>query len=240
MHAAVCDVVEPWRWGTRIAAARFPRYWDVNLLRVEGAPADLSAQALAAEADRLQAGLEHRKVEVEDEATGAALRPGFERLGWTTDRLAVMHHDGRELPSSPRACEAPAEATRLLRREWLAEEGIPDDFDGAGADALKPGTLSHLVALDAAGDPAAYLTLRLEAQDGEIEDLYCTPDQRGRGLATALVGTAVARARAAGIVHLWIVADDEDWPGELYARLGFGSVWRHHDMVRRPGQPDAR
>ena len=177
---------------------------------------------------------------MEDEHTGAALRPGFEGLDWSTDRLAVMHHDGRELAASPRAQEAPLAAVRPLRREWLAADGLPDDFDGEGADARKPGSLVHLVARDAAGDPAAYLALRVEAEDAEVEDLYCSPRQRGRGLATALLGTAVARVRGAGVEHVWVVADDEDWPRELYERLGFATVWVHHDMVRRPDQPDAR
>jgi GNAT superfamily N-acetyltransferase len=99
---------------------------------------------------------------------------------------------------------------------------------------LLPGHASTFAALDAAGDPAAYCTLRISGTCGDIEDVYCTPSQRGRGLATALVSTAVARALQNGVDDLFIVADQDDWPKELYARLGFETVWLRHDAVLRP------
>jgi ribosomal protein S18 acetylase RimI-like enzyme len=59
---------------------------------------------------------------------------------------------------------------------------------------------------------------------------------RGRGLAKAVVSHAVNEARSAGHSLVFLVADDEDWPKELYRRLGFeprGHTW---EIIREPPQ----
>lgn len=237
-HVAVCDRIEPWEHGTFVAASRFPTYWDYNALRVEGRPpGGLTGTALAEAADRLQGDLAHRKVEIEDEDAGARLRPEFDALGWRTERIAFMLHTGGVAGDpSPRVREVPADTVDALRREWLGEEALDPEHAAVETAVahLLPGELVTLAAPDAGGDPAAYSALRIAGREAEIEDVFCTPSQRGRGLATALVATAVARARAAGVEELWIGADDDDWPKELYARLGFETVWLRHDAVRRP------
>ena len=50
-------------------------------------------------------------------------------------------------------------------------------------------------------------------------------------------GTAITRAAietAGDAEDLWIVADDEDRPKELYARLGFRAAWRAMEFLRLP------
>jgi len=240
-QAALCDRVEPWAYGALLAATAHPWYWDFNLLRVEGpAPPELTAAVLAAEADRLQAGLEHRKVEIEDAATGARLLPGLGELGWVTDRLVSMLHDGSS-PGRPAAGaslrRAGPEAVRALRREWLLSEGIAPEFveQEESAEAAKPGERRLLVAEDDTGAPLAYAAARIDDGTGEVEDLYCTPSARGHGLGVALLGAAVAEAQRAGAgVDLWIAADADDWPQHLYERAGFRTVWLRHEAVRRP------
>ena len=59
---------------------------------------------------------------------------------------------------------------------------------------------------------------------GQVEDVSTLPDHRGRGYARAVVGTAVAASRAAGHSLTFITADEDDWPREFYARLGFELV----------------
>lgn len=62
--------------------------------------------------------------------------------------------------------------------------------------------------------------------------VYVHPDRRGDGLGTALTRAAID---AAGSVRdLWIVADDEDRPKELYARLGFRPAWTTTEFTRLP------
>lgn len=243
-HAAVCERIETWEHGTSVASVRFPRYWDYNALRLEQpAPAELTAGALAAEAERRQSGLSHRKVEIEDEDTGKRLAPELAELGWRVTRLAWMRHDGSRAGPSSGVTRAEHERIAPLRAEWLG--GALYGSDPAGASAfladeqavatLLPGHLTTYAAFDAAGEPAAYCTLRVAGPTAEIEDVYCTPGRRGRGLATALVASAVAQADRVGVRDLYIVADDDDWPKGLYARQGFRTVWLRHDALRRSG-----
>src|SRR5215216_1553270 len=74
----------------RSRCARHPRFWDYNTVRVETAAEEVTAEALARAADELQDGLAHRRIEVEDEAAGARLRPGFGALRWRTERLVWL------------------------------------------------------------------------------------------------------------------------------------------------------
>ena len=51
---------------------------------------------------------------------------------------------------------------------------------------------------------------------------------RGRGLAKAVVVQALAESRAAGHDFTFLVATADDWPKQLYRKLGFvtaGSIW---------------
>jgi GNAT superfamily N-acetyltransferase len=63
--------------------------------------------------------------------------------------------------------------------------------------------------------------------------VYVRPDYRGSGRGTAITRAAIEAAGDVG--DLWIVADDEDRPKELYARLGFRPAWISMEFVRAPG-----
>jgi ribosomal protein S18 acetylase RimI-like enzyme len=70
----------------------------------------------------------------------------------------------------------------------------------------------------------------------EITQVYVHPDYRGEGCGTTLTVAAIASAWDAR--DLWIAADDEDRPKELYARLGFRPAWRSMEITRWPGPGD--
>jgi ribosomal protein S18 acetylase RimI-like enzyme len=81
---------------------------------------------------------------------------------------------------------------------------------------------ARVLAAQGEGPPLAFAQLEHEGAAAEITEVYVHPDHRSRGLGTALTRAAI---KAAGSVRdLWIVADDEDRPKELYARLGFRPV----------------
>jgi ribosomal protein S18 acetylase RimI-like enzyme len=76
---------------------------------------------------------------------------------------------------------------------------------------------------------------QLERSDGgaEISQVFVRPEHRGSGRGTAMTRAAI---EAAGEVDdLWIVADDEGRPKELYARLGFRPAWTSIEFLRVPG-----
>ena len=59
-----------------------------------------------------------------------------------------------------------------------------------------------------------------------MEAVATLPAHRGRGYASAVVLRAVEEALAAGHDLVFLTADDDDWPKELYARLGFEQIGR--------------
>jgi GNAT superfamily N-acetyltransferase len=230
--------------------------WDYNSLRLEGTDPGASVEDLAAEAERLQDGLRHRRIEVEDETAGARLRPGFQELGWKTTRLVWLALS--EPPTGPSFEEVPIEVTRSLRLEWARSEALEiseSEFqrqaDGEEDVARRRGVRA-LVERGDDGEPAGYALFFTDGQavpngtsletawpvgraprqvTAEVEQAYVRPALRGRGTGGALVAAAV---RAGGASETFIVADDEGDPKRLYVRLGFRPVWIQHEFTRRP------
>jgi predicted GNAT family acetyltransferase len=66
----------------------------------------------------------------------------------------------------------------------------------------------------------------------QIEDVNTLEEFRGRGLASAVVLAAARRAEERGCDVVFLIADDDDWPKDLYARLGFEPVSRTWSFVR--------
>ena len=233
-HAAVCDVIEPWAHGTVVRATRYPSYYDYNLVRVEEDPG-MSLEALVAFADEALAGLEHRRFDFDDVAAADALRPGFRAIGWKTVRLVWMHHESPPPPGPDiEVREVPYDAVHELRVAWHGE-----DFSDAGAAAYheqaRAVAMSREVRVLAVYDgdrPIAFAQLEHDGDAAEIGQVYVHPEYRGGGRGTAMTRAAI---EAAGDVRdLWIVADDEDRPKELYARLGFRPVWTAMEATRWP------
>ncbi|MGH2946167.1 MAG: GNAT family N-acetyltransferase [Solirubrobacteraceae bacterium] len=236
-HARVCDVVEQWEHGTVFRATQHPDFWAYNGVRVEGPATSVGVDLLVHEADVRLGDMRHRQVEVEDEAAGARLRPGFAALGWTAERLVWMRLDGPGPPGRDFE-EVPLEATRELRSEWSrsapwgsSEEAVrqlaADEEDVAGLRGSRA-----LIGRDEAGVPIAFAIFVAHDGTAEVDQAYVTPEHRGRGLGGAVVAAAV-RAAAADVTY--IVADDDGESKRLYARLGFRPVWLQHTFTRRPG-----
>jgi ribosomal protein S18 acetylase RimI-like enzyme len=224
--ALACDTLEPWEHGTVLRTPSSPDYWDVNTVRVEDA--GLSASELEVAADTLLAGCRHRKLEVEDEATGAAAQAYFAAKGWTADRHAMMRREG---PGRAHADveEVPLAATRALDIEWVSEY---DDVESVKRFAAQREPVLARRGMRAFAIPDVGFTLLAVGDDAvEIDALYVTPNARGRGVGARLLETALA---AGGRDVAWIVADDEGRARALYERLGFATVWRPHSFLRRP------
>jgi ribosomal protein S18 acetylase RimI-like enzyme len=228
--------LEPWAHGTVLRTPLAPDWWDVNLVRLETTEPGLNAVELLEMVDVLQRGLRHRKLVVEDEATGARLRDGFRKAGWMTERLVAMLRDGAPPAMPPEVVEVPFASTRPLRLEWHADSDWGDDdtqhLISAEAVAARNGDRAF-AALDdgtAIGFVAYFSPPGFGA--GEIEQAYVTPAARGRGIGSRLISAALA---AGGHDANWIVADDEDRPKQLYERLGFRAVWRRHEFTLVPG-----
>jgi GNAT superfamily N-acetyltransferase len=228
-------VLEPWAHGTVLRATRYPSYFQYNLVRVEEDPG-MSAGELAAFADEALAGLGHRRVDVEPLEVAESLRAAFGGMGWVTERLAWMRHESPASPAGPPVAveEVPWDAVRDLRVAWHYEDfpgvDLGDHLDEAREVALARGV--RVLAVRDGGEPAAYAQLEWQERSAEITQVFVHPDRRGRGLGTAVTRAAIEAAGEAD--DLWIVADDEGRPKNVYARLGFRPAWRCVHMLRLP------
>jgi ribosomal protein S18 acetylase RimI-like enzyme len=234
-HAAVCDVIEPWAHGTVARATRYPDYFDLNVVRVEEDP-QTDAAALAAFADEALAGLSHRRLDIDLIGVAEPLRAGFEAAGWDATRLVWMRHEAPLPPGSEIAVEeVPYDAVHELRVAWHRED-FPDldpaDYHAQAREVAMRSGETQVLTVREGGAPVAFAQLERAQGSAEITQVYVRPDHRGRGRGTAMTCAAV---RAAGDVSdVWIVADDEDRPKRLYARLGFRPAWTMMELLRRP------
>jgi GNAT superfamily N-acetyltransferase len=241
--AAVCDVIVPWAHGTIMKATPYPSYWELNLIRVER-DATISAEDLITLADDEIAPLTHRTIEIEPPALGEAIRPAFKQLGWRTMRTLWMHHAGAaRLPApkpEPAVEEVPFDAVDRLRTAWHEE-----DFPGTDATmyhaqarevALRRG--ARVLAVVEDGVPIAFAQIERGGAGAEVSEVYVAPAWRGRGLGTAVTVAAIRACSDAD--EVWISADDEDRPKQLYARLGFRPACTMMMFLREPATASAR
>ena len=233
-HAAVCDVLEPWAHGTVVRATPYPSYFAFNAVRVEDDPA-MSVEALAAFADEALAGLAHRCVTFDLVAAAEPLRAGFEAKGWKALRLLWMHHDAAPPPGPDVSVEEiPYDAVHDLRVAWHLEDFPDQDPAEYHAQAREVAQRRHVqvLAVREGGTPVAFTQLERDGAAAEISQVYVHPEHRGGGRGTAMTRAAI---EAAGDVRdLWITADDDDRPKQLYARLGFRPAWTTMEFVLLP------
>jgi GNAT superfamily N-acetyltransferase len=233
-HEAVCDVLEPWEHGTVVRATRYPFYWDFNAVRVERDPG-MEAAALAAVADEHLADAAHRRVDVDILGVAERLRPDFEAMGWKASRLVWMLHTAPLPPGEIAAVEEVGyDAVAALREAWHHEDfsDIPYGENAAEQREVAMTRGVQVFAVMDGGVPVAFAQLERDGDAAEITQVYVRADRRGGGNGTALTRAAIVAAGHGG--DLWIVADDEDRPKELYARLGFSPAWRMIEFTRLP------
>jgi predicted GNAT family acetyltransferase len=98
----------------------------------------------------------------------------------------------------------------------------------------REGNARHF-AVRASGEVASAADLYSDGRTAQVEDVATAPAQRGRGYATAVVLRAVEEALASGHEFVFLVADAEDWPKELYVRLGFAPLGHTWTFLKTPG-----
>jgi ribosomal protein S18 acetylase RimI-like enzyme len=237
---------ERFAYGTARFDDRVPLRWDSNFLLVEDAPEHVGAEELAAEADRVQgaAGLRHRKLELRDERLGDRLTPDFKRLGWTVHRTVLMaqQREPDRRPDLSFVQEVDAEALREPRAEqqrtyeWGADPEVAEQLYRAKLLAAEQVTI-RFFAVVADGRPVSWTDLYLDGTTAQIEDVATLEPYRGRGYASAVVLRAVDEARRAGTDLIFLLADDEDWPKELYRKLGFDELGRTFEFIKTALEP---
>ena len=231
---------EPFRWGRAVFMPECPLRYDSNYLLVADLPAAVDADALAAEADRIQggAGLAHRSILVTDAARGDALTSDFAGLGWECFQGLVMDHRGPgDGPvDTSRVEQTEPERLRAIRTEQLL--GYPWGTPEVARQLLDARSYipveTRTYAVFEAGEPVSWCELYLDAGTAQVESVATVEAHRNRGHARAVVGHAVNVARDEGADLVFLVSDADDWPQVLYRRLGFETLGRYRKFNRPP------
>jgi GNAT superfamily N-acetyltransferase len=235
MHGAVGRVVTA-DWGEAYLRPEIGRCHEENFLWAIGDAAGLDAPRLAEHADRLMggAGLTHRRVVVEAE-TGDRMRAGFRALGYDAATSLFLAHEG-ERPPAP---VAPVEEVAI--DDILAGEdhylGTDPDTTYARDPEVRADLVEHHRTYGSAGarerifavrapDGGVAAWCKLWTRDGvaQVEDVVCLLEHRGHGYGRAVASAATRAALDEDPELLFIVGDADDWPKDLYQRLGYRPV----------------
>ena len=224
------------RFGPALFNDTYSTIWFLNVLRAER-PGDAAAEDIAAEADRVQAELGHRRVILPPSAT--VLEEGFRRLGWKPDHfLFMVYRGGGERADAAHVEEVEPGRLRRLReeiiREWQpdADEKTVSEMHAANLLQVKAAN-SRIFGIVEDGEVVSSAQLFADGGTAQVEDVATLPAYRGRGHAKALVTRAVEEAVAGNHEFVFLVADGGDWPKKLYNRLGFEEVGSRFAFLKR-------
>jgi GNAT superfamily N-acetyltransferase len=238
----VADEFAPISEGWLVRSRSMPLVWSVNQVCVTR-PVRFAA-ALALSEEHLGE-LPYRQLAVEHEPSGRRLEGPFRDDGWEIDRdlTMVLAQDPDRQVDTGAVIEPGERETLALTRRWADEDEHLQLTPEGLAQVVEHNRLTwrvrrarRLGVRDNSGALAAITQLYSDGTSAQVEGVYTVPEQRGRGYARALVTHAVALAQAAGHKLTFIVADDMDWPKQLYARIGFepvGRAWLFHRQVGR-------
>ena len=235
LQRAVAEIEVPTAHGVALLCPSIRDVYDANYLSVEEALAP--AVELAAEADETMAGHFHRRVVAEQGAAGLA--EDFAVLDYARATHLVLAHqaapDRRVDASMVREVAlddlVPVREAAALAEPWGDLE-IARQLDGMKR-RIAAAVPTRFFAAFADGEIAAFCEVRSDGRTAQIEDVETVARFRGRGLGRAIVQHALEEAlRGHDVVFLEALA--EDWPRELYAKLGFRVVDRRDFYTRLP------
>jgi ribosomal protein S18 acetylase RimI-like enzyme len=242
---AVAGEVVSLPWGTGVFDRARPRVWDANYVRVASA-GEMSAAELAEAGEPVfsERGLAHRMLVFDDRDRAERLAPGFAELGWESAHEVVMV--SRRPPATP--------------AHQVAEISIPSYEESKRAVELAepPGGVDPAIAAELADQLASRDALIREVAAerrfgvvvdgrvvsacvlyslhgvGQVESVTTEPGHRDRGYGRAIVEAATSASVNRGDDLTFLVALVDDWPREMYRRLGFEPVGQIHRFRLSP------
>jgi GNAT superfamily N-acetyltransferase len=193
------------------------------------------------DADRLLGDFAHRWIVVDHEPLWQALSEDFARAGWGVQTHVFMTH--RRAPDRLPALDAVREVGHDDLR--AAEMRYMDSQPWCTSAEPARQVLTHHLRIGYAlgercfavydgDDVCAYAKLRHRDGVAQVEDVVVLDGHRGRGLGRLVTTAALVEGLELEPELLFIVADDDDWPKQLYARLGFEPAGRTRMFHRLP------
>jgi GNAT superfamily N-acetyltransferase len=224
------DRARPLDAGCVIRSPSLPQVWVLNHLRLSGSTTYARAVALSEEH---LGDLPYRQLVVEHEDSARRLEEPLRADGWTFDRdvlMALARPADREAGTDG-VVELQGDAASELMRQWVSEdpkitaETLDQVVEATRREARVRAGRS-LGIRDETGDLVAMTKLYSDGATAQVEDVYTVPSWRNRGCARRLITRAIVLAQDAGHELVFIEADDNGWPKQLYSRLGFDPIGR--------------
>jgi spore maturation protein CgeE len=234
---------EPFRFGLGYFDESLPRVWSRNYLVADKNLGEASAELLAEEADRMmdEAGLNHRKIEVFDEEQGARFEQGFRGLGWDVncDLIMVARREPDRASDTSQVEEVSVEELEPIWAEGIRGEPFGEEDDVVrqlvGNKRVVMNAIdTRFFASRAGGELASYCDLYSDGKTGQIEAVMTLERHRNRGLSRATVSRALEASREAGNDLTFLMAHRDDWPQQLYRKLGFDEIGCVYEFVKPP------
>ena len=179
---------------------------------------------LAAAADRELADASHRLVYVHDLDVAAAVTARLGELGYErNDELLLI----AQAPGPRRDVKIVEleldERIAVATAEWATDQSaeVARQLGERIRTVVPAAETTFLAVRSADGTVVAHVDLYVRDGHAQIEELMTAPAARGLGYGSALVLDAVQRA---GANRTFIVADLDEWPKDMYRRLGFADL----------------
>ena len=239
-HSRAAARIDELRYGQAFLQEDLPHVYWANLLWVTSREG-VEAAELVADAERILSDFAHRQLVIEHESLWRTVEDDLVAAGLERDAILYMVHE-RPPDRMPDLA-----AVREVSHDDIhaAEERFLRDEPGTTAPEARRQVMQHnrhigellgercFAAYD--GDAVcAYAKLRHRDGVAQVEDVAVLPEHRGAGLGRLVTYAALAAGLALEPELLFIVADEEDWPKELYARLGFVPAGSIRGFLRPP------
>lgn len=233
--------IEETSFGRAYLHLGFPFRYSSNFVWVDRPLDGVEADALAADADRVLGehdGFRHRKIQIDDERHGARLAGSFLELGWSVQRDVFMVHARKPEPrpevdviETDFVTAGPVIAEVMQEQPYVDSDDVQRQLvDFREVLERQVGARFFVAMVD--GEPAAVCEAYVLGDVGQVEDVNTLEGFRGRGLASAIVLAAADWTRSRGADLVFLIADDDDWPKDLYRRLGFDDAFRTWGFTR--------
>ena len=223
--------------GVGVLTDELPLPYSANYVLVDRAA---SAEEAIAEADRILggAGRNYRVIVTLDDELGKRLRTTFADRGWRLRREVFMVQHRRPEKDADfslvrevdHTALRPGRKREILGYDWGTPELAEQILDTKILLGDRAETRFFSVQVD--GEIVAWSDLYVAQRVAQVEDVATLREHRGRGYATAVVLRAANEGRKLGADLVFLVADDEDWPKQLYRRLGFDEVGYLHRFTQ--------
>ena len=215
--------------GWLVRSLTFEKVWGLNQVRLKGPTEFEKCVALA---DECMSEFPFRHLVIEDGTAAAYLDDSFLAAGWKVEREVMMALDRPPDRGVDTSAVVELEEDQMVRlmELWALEEHVgiePERLDQLMEYNRRVGRAWNencFGIVESDGSPVAITKLRMNDASAWVEDVYTVPEARGRGYARTLVTHATAIARSGRKDLTFILADDDDWPKNLYSRIGFERV----------------